>query len=75
MGPECLGARLCGPKLAVLFNRTGPDYFRTMSIPFVAGRDFDRYDDLAAPKVAIVNEQFARKMRSKKFESAPGALV
>ena len=51
-----------GPKLDVLFNRTGPGYFRTMSIPFVAGRDFDRHDDLAAPKVAIVNEQFARKI-------------
>ena len=51
-----------GPKLDVLFNRTGPGYFRTMVVPFVAGRDFDAHDDLAAPKVAIVNEQFARKI-------------
>jgi predicted permease len=51
-----------GPKLDVLFNRSGPGYFRTMGIPFVAGRDFDAHDDLAAPKVAIVNEQFARKI-------------
>ena len=51
-----------GPKLDVLFNRAGPGYFRTMGIPFVAGRDFDPHDDLAAPKVAIVNEQFARKI-------------
>jgi predicted permease len=51
-----------GPKLDVLFNRTGPGYFRTMGIGFVAGRDFDRRDTLNAPKVAIVNEQFARKI-------------
>ena len=51
-----------GPKLDVLFNRTGPGYFRTMGIPFVAGRDFDLHDNLKAPKIAIVNEQFARKI-------------
>ena len=27
---------------------------------FVAGRDFDEHDNLTAPKVAIVNEEFAR---------------
>jgi putative ABC transport system permease protein len=51
-----------GPKLDVLFNRTGPGYFRTMGISFVGGRDFDAHDDLAATRVAIVNEQFARKI-------------
>jgi ABC-type antimicrobial peptide transport system permease subunit len=51
-----------GPKLDVRFNRVSPGYFRTMGIRFVAGRDFDPHDDLAAPKVAIVNEQFARKI-------------
>lgn len=29
---------------------------------FVGGRDFDPHDDLVAPKVAIVNDQFARKI-------------
>jgi len=51
-----------GPKLDVLFNRSGPGYFRTMGIAFIAGRDFDEHDNLTAPKVAIVNEQFARKI-------------
>lgn len=51
-----------GPKLDVLFNRSGPGYFRTMGISFLAGRDFDAHDNLAAPNVAIVNEQFARKI-------------
>jgi predicted permease len=51
-----------GPKIDVLFNRAGPGYFRTMGTAFVAGRDFDAHDDLAAPRVAIVNEQFAKKI-------------
>jgi predicted permease len=51
-----------GPRLDVLFNRAGPGYFRTMGTAFVAGRDFDEHDDLSSPKVAIVNEQFARKI-------------
>ena len=49
-----------GPRIDALFNRAGPGYFRTMGTPFVAGRDFDQHDNLTAPKVAIVNEEFAR---------------
>jgi predicted permease len=51
-----------GPRLDVMFNRSGPGYFRTMGTSFVAGRDFDEHDNLSAPKVAIVNEQFARQI-------------
>ncbi len=51
-----------GPRLDVMFNRTGPGYFRTMGTPFVTGRDFDEHDNLSSPRVAIVNEQFARKI-------------
>jgi predicted permease len=51
-----------GPRLDVLFNRTGPGYFRTMGISFVTGRDFDDHDNLSSPRVAVVNEQFARKI-------------
>src|SRR5262252_1351198 len=42
-----------GPKLDVLFNRTGPGYFRTMGTAFVNGRDFDEHDTLNSLKVAI----------------------
>jgi len=38
-----------------------PNYFATLRIPLVAGRDFNETDDLAAQPVAIVNEHFARK--------------
>ncbi len=51
-----------GPRVDGLFNRAGPGYFRTMGTSFVAGRDFDEHDNLSAPKVAIVNEEFARKV-------------
>ena len=37
------------------------DYFKTMGTPLAAGRDFDERDSLNSPKVAIVNESFARQ--------------
>lgn len=39
-----------------------PDYFKTMETPLVAGRDFGERDTASSPKVAIVNESFARVM-------------
>ena len=39
----------------------GPDYFRTLGIPLLAGREFTTADVGGAPKVAIINEAFARK--------------
>jgi predicted permease len=38
-----------------------PDFFKTMKIPVLAGRDFRMSDDRGAPKVCIVNETFAKK--------------
>jgi len=43
------------------YNEIGPAYFRTMSIPLIAGREFTASDTKGAPKVAIVNEAFTRK--------------
>ena len=42
-------------------NFVSPDYFKTMEIPLLAGRDFRRTDILTSPKVCIVNEAFAKK--------------
>jgi putative ABC transport system permease protein len=39
----------------------GGDYFRSLGIPVVAGRDFDRRDAPTAPPVAIVNQAFVRE--------------
>lgn len=37
------------------------EYFKTLGIPIVAGREFQRTDDENAPPVAIVNETMAAK--------------
>jgi predicted permease len=38
-----------------------PDYFRTMNIPMLTGRDFRMSDGRDAPKVCIVNDKFAKR--------------
>jgi predicted permease len=38
-----------------------PGFFKTLKIPVLAGRDFDRRDDAGAPKVGIVNQKFAKR--------------
>jgi predicted permease len=43
------------------FNEVGPGYFATMGVPLMAGREFTAADGAKAPKVAIVNEEFAKK--------------
>jgi predicted permease len=42
-------------------NMVGPGFLKTMGIALVAGREFTRADAINAPKVAIVNQAFARK--------------
>ena len=43
------------------YETVGPQYFQTMRIPFVQGRDFDERDQDGAPGVVIVNETMARR--------------
>jgi predicted permease len=43
------------------YNEVGPGYFSTLGVPLVAGREFTRADAIGAPKVAIVNQAFAKK--------------
>lgn len=43
------------------FNEVGTGFFRTMEIPLLAGREFSDADRIGAPRVAVVNESFARK--------------
>ena len=42
-------------------NMIGTEYFQTLGVPMLAGRDFTVADSLETSKVAIVNETFARK--------------
>jgi predicted permease len=43
------------------YNIVGPDYFRTLGIPIVAGRPLDERDRAGAPPVAVVNRAFAER--------------
>ena len=45
-------------------NVVGPNYFNTMGIPFVGGRDFNEQDREGGPFVVIVNEELARRYYS-----------
>lgn len=42
-------------------NFVSPEYFKTMQIPLLTGRDFRLSDTLTAEKVCIVNEAFAKR--------------
>jgi predicted permease len=43
------------------YNAVGPGYYRTIGVQLLAGREFTAADDRGRPKVAIVNETFARR--------------
>ena len=45
---------------AVYFNAS-PNYFHTMGIPLLLGRDFSGADNASAPQVAIINQTMARR--------------
>ena len=42
-------------------NVAGSDFFRTLGVPVLEGRDFNTSDTATSPKVGIVNEQFAKR--------------
>ena len=56
-----------------LLNHIGTGYFRTLGIPLLAGRTVSASDATGAPRVAIVNEAFARKFNLGR--NAVGALI
>jgi predicted permease len=59
-GPLFPDAARKQPPAIADWNLVSPDYFATMSIPLVRGRDFKPSDRAGAPLVGIVNETFAR---------------
>jgi len=50
-----------GEDMGVHTNTVGPDYFRTMGIQLLRGRDFDASDTAGRPGAVVVNEAFARR--------------
>jgi putative ABC transport system permease protein len=43
-------------------NAIGPNYFRTLGVPLLSGREFTDGDRKGAPAVAIVNESLVREL-------------
>src|SRR5271170_6504009 len=48
-------------KIALPLRAVTPDYFKLMGMALLEGREFRSMDDDKAPKVAIVNQAFARR--------------
>jgi predicted permease len=60
--PEVLQAREFELGLRVNINHVAPNYFRTLGIPLLQGRDFTDHDRTGAPGVVIVSRKLAEKM-------------
>jgi len=46
---------------ASLWDQIGPEYFSTLGIPLLVGREIGPQDTPAAPKVCVINEAFAKQ--------------
>ncbi|HEY1338367.1 MAG TPA: FtsX-like permease family protein [Bryobacteraceae bacterium] len=49
-----------GKRRNAYYDHVGPRYFTTLGARILAGRDFDDRDNAAAPRVAIISQEFAR---------------
>ena len=47
--------------MVIARNNVGPDYFRLLRIPQLAGVEFTERDDQRAPRVVVVNRAFAQR--------------
>ncbi len=61
MGIRVTGAEV-GEQGKSRFDWVGPEFFKALGVPLLAGRAFDDRDTANSPAVAIVNETFARKL-------------
>ncbi len=50
-----------GGSRTVRSNVVGADFFRTLGVPVLEGRDFNDSDTPTSPHVGIINEEFARR--------------
>ena len=58
------------PRLHRMMFNISPEYFRAAGTALLSGRSFTWHDDKNAPRVAVINQEFARKI----FGSAANAL-
>ena len=50
-----------GGSRTVRSNVVGPNFFTTLGVPILAGRDFADSDTASSPHVGIINEEFAKR--------------
>jgi predicted permease len=50
-----------GPNATVRSNVVGADFFRTLGVPILAGREFNDSDTATSPHVGVINELFAQR--------------
>jgi ABC-type antimicrobial peptide transport system permease subunit len=50
-----------GDDTDAMYDYIGANYFSTMSIPLIAGREFTESDTAESPKVCIINEKLAQR--------------
>jgi len=50
-----------GDDTDAMYDYIGPNYFSTMGIPLIAGREFAESDTSGSPKVCIINQQLAQR--------------
>src|SRR6185295_10466432 len=48
-----------GEAMSAGVSTVSPDYFRTLRIPILAGREFAERDDAKAPRAVVINQLFA----------------
>ena len=48
--------------VVVEYNEVAPDYFATLGVPLVRGREFTARDTASAPGVVVINETLARRL-------------
>jgi predicted permease len=50
------------PEVLLRSNNVGPNFFQTIGVPILAGRDFAESDTQDSEKVVLVNETFVKKL-------------
>lgn len=52
---------VAGESMSAGMSTVSPDYFRTLRIPILAGREFSERDDASAQRVAVINQFLAER--------------
>ncbi|HEY6253178.1 MAG TPA: ABC transporter permease, partial [Candidatus Angelobacter sp.] len=60
--PEDLPNPKLAEEVSAFVYEVSPQYFKTLGIELLAGRDFDWHDDANSPPVAIVNQAFGKQV-------------